>query len=84
MSDEGLDWPPPTIIHAEGARVGFTTCPKCGAVVMLDPRDTVDAIELHEGWHREQQPLMQLEKCAKCGHLPIDGVCLCTALKGMK
>ena len=42
-----------TAIAAEGARIGLATCRACGAAIMVDPRDDVDAMELHTRWHRE-------------------------------
>lgn len=38
-------------VAAEGARVGFITCKKCGAGLLLDPKDTFDATALHREWH---------------------------------
>lgn len=55
--------PPPgaTMIVAEGARVGFVTCPKCACAILVDPRDTVDAYEKHLAWHDENdaEPLIK-------------------------
>ena len=45
---------PATAIQAEGARVGLTTCKLCGACVMLDPREEVNAARLHGEWHESQ------------------------------
>lgn len=34
---------------AEGARVGIVTCLRCGAAILLDPREfSVDALTWHE------------------------------------
>lgn len=41
-----------TAMPAEGVRVGFVTCKRCGAAVLLDPRDTIDALAIHERWHQ--------------------------------
>ncbi len=41
-----------TVIDTEGARIGIVTCLSCGAAVMLDPRTTTDAIELHNNKHQ--------------------------------
>lgn len=47
-----------TILQAEGARIGLIVCPKCGAAILVDPRDDVDLGKLHEEWHEalEEQP----------------------------
>ena len=44
-----------TIINAESARVGISTCLTCGAAILLDPRDQVDARALHTKWHTDQK-----------------------------
>ncbi len=55
MADE--NWTDLTMVSAEGARVGFTTCRRCGAAVLLDPRDTLDEenspTATHERFHDE-------------------------------
>ena len=43
---------PVTPVAAEGARVGFATCPECGAAILLDPRDERDRLAQHADWHR--------------------------------
>lgn len=40
-----------TVVHAEGARVGFVSCLLCGATIMLDPRDAISRVEMHSKWH---------------------------------
>jgi hypothetical protein len=40
-----------TVLHAEGARVGFVVCQMCGAAILLDPRELFDATKLHDEWH---------------------------------
>lgn len=40
-----------TAIHAEGARVGLITCRLCGAAILLDRRDGIDAPQVHRDWH---------------------------------
>lgn len=43
-----------TVVAAEGSRVGLVTCTRCGATVLLDPRDDqVDRLEVHTQWHEE-------------------------------
>ena len=44
----------PTIVLAEGARVGIVTCTDCGAAILLDPRADEDYLALHRRWHIEQ------------------------------
>lgn len=38
-------------VAAEGARIGFVTCERCGAAVMLDMQ--IDAPSLHARWHQD-------------------------------
>lgn len=39
---------------AEGARVGIVTCLRCGAAILLDPRESsVDALSVHRTWHEK-------------------------------
>lgn len=40
-----------TAIHAEGCRVGIVTCHRCGAAILLDPREGFNALDLHVEWH---------------------------------
>lgn len=40
-----------TAIPAEGARVGLVICNRCGAAILVDPRDTRDRCTQHELWH---------------------------------
>lgn len=42
-----------TVWSAEGARVGLVTCTRCGAAVLLDPRDTFQPQVRHREWHEE-------------------------------
>jgi hypothetical protein len=42
-----------TIVSAEGARVGFVTCKQCGTAILIDPRDTEDAVAKHLAWHED-------------------------------
>jgi hypothetical protein len=44
-----------TVIAAEGARVGFSICRRCGAAILSDPRETMDAHLRHTQWHQTQQ-----------------------------
>jgi hypothetical protein len=45
---------PATALMAEGARVGLATCRKCGACVLLDPRDNINRARQHYEWHEEE------------------------------
>jgi hypothetical protein len=38
-------------VNLLGARVGFVTCRTCGGAILIDPRDSFDAVALHRGWH---------------------------------
>lgn len=40
-----------TVITAEGARVALVTCLRCGASLLLDPREGVSVMEIHDRWH---------------------------------
>lgn len=40
-----------TAVMAEGARIGLCTCRICGAAIMFDPRDQINAAQLHAEWH---------------------------------
>lgn len=40
-----------TVLNAEGARVGLVSCTRCGALVIIDPRDTIDPAAVHDQWH---------------------------------
>lgn len=35
---------------AEGARLGITSCPTCGAAIVLNQFD--DNLQVHEDWHK--------------------------------
>lgn len=35
---------------AEGARLGITSCPTCGAAIVLNQFD--DNLQIHKDWHR--------------------------------
>lgn len=53
MTHERFDenFEPATAVQAEGARIGITTCKRCGAAVMIDPRDAVNRAFQHYHWH---------------------------------
>lgn len=55
MKHEEFDkhFEPCTVVSAEGARIGLATCKRCGAVVMLDPRDEVNRAREHTRWHNQ-------------------------------
>lgn len=36
---------------AEGARLGITSCPTCGAAIVLNQFD--DNLKIHEDWHKQ-------------------------------
>lgn len=43
-------------VMAEGARVGFLVCLRCGAALLLEQADIdagVNVIEVHDAWHQE-------------------------------
>ena len=40
-----------TAVQAEGARIGICVCKECGAAILLDPRDPINAAKLHAEWH---------------------------------
>lgn len=42
-----------TAWEAEGARVALVTCRRCGAAVLIDPRDVASerGTVLHDAWH---------------------------------
>ena len=42
---------PAVALAAEGARIGLASCRVCGAVILLDPRDSIDQTRLHVEWH---------------------------------
>lgn len=44
-----------TMFEAENARVGLAVCRRCGAAVLLDPREEVDVFKLHDAWHAVQE-----------------------------
>jgi hypothetical protein len=43
------------MVGAEGARVGLITCLLCGATILLDPDDSISALQLHTEWHSEPE-----------------------------
>ena len=45
-----------TVLVAEGARIGIVTCKECGAAVIIDPRDTINALRQHHDWHALATP----------------------------
>jgi hypothetical protein len=38
-------------VAAEGARVAFVSCLRCGAVILIDPADDEDMAAIHKHWH---------------------------------
>jgi hypothetical protein len=48
---EDSNYSPATVLEAEGARVGFVICKRCGAALLLDPRDKVNPTAVHDRWH---------------------------------
>jgi hypothetical protein len=38
---------------AEGARLGITSCPTCGAAIVLNQFD--DNLKIHEDWHKRSR-----------------------------
>lgn len=46
------DYSDATAVAAEGARVGFVTCMRCGATILIDPRGP-DGIKQHDEFHDE-------------------------------
>lgn len=52
---------PATVIEAEGARVGIAQCTRCGAAVLLDPRDKLNFARIHGEWHDEREAALQQE-----------------------
>ena len=51
---ESDDYTSATVIHAEGARVQFVSCKRCGAALLLDPRDDIIVTKLHDEWHERE------------------------------
>jgi hypothetical protein len=41
-------------VAAEGARIAFVTCKRCGATITLEERG-LDATEIHDKWHESQR-----------------------------
>lgn len=39
------------VVSAEGARIAFVVCKRCGAAILLHP--TIDTMKLHDEWHDE-------------------------------
>jgi hypothetical protein len=54
-----IEFPPPRAIQAEGARIGITECPLCGAAILLDPFGQ-GSLAIHQEWHRQ---LASREQC---------------------
>ena len=52
MTEQRL-YGPARVVVAEGARVGFVTCPTCRASILLDPFDKFDPMERHDQWHAQ-------------------------------
>lgn len=42
-------------VKAAGARIGIMTCLRCGAAVVIDPRDIEQAMTIHDRWHALMQ-----------------------------
>lgn len=42
-----------TVIPAEGARVAVVSCERCGAALLLDPRESISVMDRHRAWHDE-------------------------------
>jgi hypothetical protein len=42
-----------TALSAEGARVALVSCERCGAAILLDPRDETGRMQQHLQWHQE-------------------------------
>lgn len=49
MTDNADNYTPVTVIAAEGARIGITTCLRCGAAIVLTM--AADARAIHDAWH---------------------------------
>ncbi len=47
---------------AEGARVAVVTCLRCGAALLLDPRDEEDPKTLHNAFHDHLDVLDDIER----------------------
>lgn len=45
-----------TQFEVVGAWVAVVSCDECGALILLDPRDDINELELHEEWHRRNTP----------------------------
>lgn len=50
---------PLTAMSAEGARVGFSACEKCGAAILIQPRERVDPLAVHRRWHEELEAMIR-------------------------
>lgn len=46
---------PETRQHNGRRLVSFVTCEVCGAAIMRDPHDPIDALKLHNEWHTGQE-----------------------------
>lgn len=46
------NYTPARPVTAEGARIAFVSCLRCGSALVLDPGDPVNVLVLHESWHR--------------------------------
>jgi hypothetical protein len=40
------------VVQAEGARVGFVTCTRCGVTLLLDPDIPLDVLATHDEFHK--------------------------------
>lgn len=46
-------------VPAEGARIGFLSCERCGAALVLDEDDDVNVLELHDVWHMRVESMLR-------------------------
>ena len=52
MSDD--NYTAATTWEAECARVAVVVCLRCGAAILLDPRESFSAKQRHDDWHAQQ------------------------------
>lgn len=48
---QGNHWSPYAVFETDGARVATSSCLLCGAMILLDPRDDRDFLQVHHEWH---------------------------------
>lgn len=48
MSD---DYTEARVVAAQGSRIAFVTCKRCGAALVIDPADSFDVGARHAEWH---------------------------------